>query len=143
MSVCKREDSITEWPINAIPLISIYLFEASEAEIVETLRLLVSENEPRDKAEVLRYLESRLLAWNVWTIVDDLLSPQGEWIGAPDIFTDGVWGWSYEVIYYVRKYNFLLPSAFLEHMRTCNWRMPDIDLRKVLTQDTETVWPCN
>jgi hypothetical protein len=127
--------------IKNIKLISVYFHEAREAEILEKLQALISEKEPRDKAEVLRYLEAGLLWWKTWTIVDDLLSPEGKWIGVPDIFTDGAWAWSREIIYYFKNYNLLLPPAFLEHMQKHNWVMPEIDLRKLYSEDHETVWP--
>jgi hypothetical protein len=126
----------------AIKLISIYFFEATEDEALEKLQSLVSEKERKDKAKVLRYLEGGLVWQRVWTIVHDLLSPERKWIDAPDIFTDGVWAWSREVIYYFKKYNFRLPADFLEHMRRRDWVMQEIDLRKLVSADTETVWPC-
>ena len=85
----------------AIKLMSIYFFEATEDEVLEKLQSLISEKEPKDKAEVIRYLEGGLVWQKVWTIVEDLLSPDRKWIDAPDVFTDGVWAWSRQVIHYV------------------------------------------
>jgi hypothetical protein len=125
----------------AIPLISIYFCEATELDVMEKLKALTSENEAKDKAQVLQYLEGGLLWERVWTIVPDLLSPDGKWIDAPDVLTDGVWAWSREVIHYLKHYNLRLPPAFVEHMRKRGWVMREIDLRRLFSMDTETIWP--
>jgi hypothetical protein len=129
-------------PGEKIKLISVSCYEMREDDLIVKLHSLISNNEIQNKAYVLYYLESGLGWKRIWTLVDDLLSCEEKCIGSLDIFTDGVWAWSRDVIYYFRNYNLQLPPAFLEHARTRNWRMPEVDSREILAQDTETVWPC-
>jgi hypothetical protein len=125
-----------------IKLISVSCCKMREDELIVELRSLISNNEIQNKAHVLYYLECGLGWKKIWTLVDDLLSNEKKCIGSLDIFTDGVWAWSRDVIYYFKNYNLRLPPAFLQHMSTRNWRMPEIDFGKLILTDTKTVWPC-
>ena len=38
-------------------------------------------------------------------------------IGAPNIFTDGVWYWSEDLPYYIKNYHVKLPDEFIEYVK--------------------------
>ncbi len=50
--------------------------------------------------------------------------------GTGSSYTDGIWLWPDDLIYYVRKYNIALPDDFINTMKVNNWHNPgkDIDL---------------
>ena len=56
----------------------------------------------------------------------DLLAPQDIIIGPPDVWTDGTWAWTSDVMYYVEKYHIQLPDDFLKHMALNNWQCPQV-----------------
>ena len=44
--------------------------------------------------------------------------------GTPSILTDGKWAWSGVLSYYVKNYNILLDSEFIDTMMSNNWKIP-------------------
>src|SRR5262245_48473896 len=104
-----------------VKLISVFCSAAPEDEVVRKLRSVISDNEIGNRTQVLRYLEGGLGWKKIWKLTYDVLSPERECIGSLEVFTDGVWAWSREIIYYFKHYNLLLPPAFLEHMSRQKW----------------------
>ena len=47
---------------------------------------------------------------------------ESKFIGPRKLYTDGVWIWSTDIIYYVEKYFLKLPSEFLSEMKKLNWQ---------------------
>jgi len=56
--------------------------------------------------------------------VTDVFKPKGDYIGAPNIHTDGVYAWPEDLAYYVEHYHVALPEAFLAHLATAKWKAP-------------------
>jgi hypothetical protein len=79
-----------------------------------------------DQVNILSYLKSGKEFITCLGLTSDVLNPSSEMI-APHVLTDGVWAWSLDLEYYVRKYYVQLPELFLHHMRENEWQVPDID----------------
>jgi len=48
--------------------------------------------------------------------------------GGVKLFTDGVWVWDNLLLILVRKFNFQLDDAFVQHMKENQWEVPEFDL---------------
>lgn len=82
--------------------------------------------EPREwEAEALAYLDKARCLMASPGLYPDLLDAQRQ-IGGPYTFTDGVWLWSGDLVYYLKNYHIDLPAEFLEHMRQRNWVPPEL-----------------
>ena len=47
--------------------------------------------------------------------------------GSPSILTDGKWAWSGVLSYYVRNYNLMLDSNFVDTMIANDWKIPVLE----------------
>jgi hypothetical protein len=93
----------------------------------EMLFALRSENARPDEQGILKYLRGgrRLLAAS--GIVEDTLDPRKGMIGPPDVFSDGEWLWTSDVIYYLENYHIEVPAEFIERMKQHGWECPVVD----------------
>lgn len=92
---------------------------------VEELRASARQ-EPREwEAGALAYLDRACCLMASPGLYPDLLDPARQ-IGGPYTFTDGVWLWPGDVVYYLRNYHIDLPAEFLEHMRARDWVPPEL-----------------
>ena len=92
-------------------------------------------NKPQEyEKEIIAYLSSGIGFVYSPGIVYDILSKDKKMIESLVIFTDGVWDWPSDLVYYVEKYNVHLHNEFIEHMKSQNWKVPsenEIDLVKL------------
>ncbi|WP_165988051.1 hypothetical protein [Streptomyces sp. YIM 98790] len=54
----------------------------------------------------------------------DILDDRRPRSGTVDVRTDGVWVWSGDLAYYVRKYNVALPAELIARARDHGWECP-------------------
>ena len=73
---------------------------------------------------ILHYLNVGCQFLLIMGIVEDFLAPQKTIIGPPNLWTDGTWAWTSDVVYYVEKYHIQLPDDFLMHMAQNDWQCP-------------------
>jgi hypothetical protein len=60
--------------------------------------------------------------------VTDVFTPNGDYICAPNIHTDGVYAWPEDLAYYVERYHVAPPAEFLAHLAAAKWIAPaDVD----------------
>jgi hypothetical protein len=89
---------------------------------------LISQFELAHKEAILGYLKSAHVRSQYWGVMHDWLQIDTPRIGpGPRIFTDGVWAWSEEIIYYVKSYNLQLPEEFVDRMEALHWMVPPIE----------------
>ena len=74
-----------------------------------------------DKANICEYLKNGYVMAACGGVVKDIIQPEVGIIGSPDDVTDRVWMWPADLQYYVERYNLLLPSEFIEHMKFNKW----------------------
>lgn len=79
-----------------------------------------------DKTKILQYLQSGSIIVYCCGTCDDVINPENGIAGVPSFFTDGKWVWPGDLIYYVDRYNLLLPSEFVEDMKNNNWEKQQI-----------------
>src|SRR5262245_37097080 len=96
-----------------------------EAAIKELNRLRSEHPRPSEHL-VLAYLKGGTRIFMVPGIAIDLLSEHRRVIGAPDIYTDGVWTWSADVPFYIEEYHIDIPEEFRLRMEQNGWVCPPI-----------------
>jgi hypothetical protein len=90
-------------------------------EAVRELKASRSNVPQPDEDAILKYLQNGTQVVAVAGLAVDLLSKDGEIIGPPHEFSDGVWSWTSDVIHYVKRYHVRVPAEFVEHMRNSDW----------------------
>lgn len=70
------------------------------------------------------YLDSGLPLIVTPGVTVDIIDENKGIAGSPSVLTDGKWAWSGVLSYYVRNYNLKLDSAFIETMKSYDWRIP-------------------
>ncbi len=78
------------------------------------------------KNKVIIYLKSGFGIYAIPGIAVDFLDKNRSVIGPPNIYTDGIWTWTEDVLFYVEKYSIGLPDIFIETMKNNNWTVPEI-----------------
>ena len=82
-----------------------------------------------NKKEICDYLKKGFVLAACAGTVSDVINPEKGIIGPPDCLTDGTWTWYADLAYYVAEYDLKLDDAFLEHMKSNLWQVPeDIDM---------------
>jgi len=84
---------------------------------------------------ILHYLNGGHEFFLCMGIVEDFLDPQKTIIGPPNMWTDGTWVWTSDVMYYVEKYHIQLPDDFLTHMELNNWQCPHVNTSDLELED--------
>lgn len=74
-----------------------------------------------------QYLSGGSVLATTGMMVDDWFDKQANAIAPRETRTDGVWLWSGDLAYYVRKYGVALPPEFLSHMAARGWKAPPLD----------------
>jgi hypothetical protein len=59
-------------------------------------------------------------------VVEDVLQPERGLVSDSHWYTDGVWIWATDVIYYVERYHIELPTDFVTHMAAKGWSCPPV-----------------
>jgi hypothetical protein len=90
------------------------------------LHAMVQDEPDALEPRILAYLDSGRRYLVDAGIARDLIDPKHPIIGVPNVVTDGVWAWTVDVPYYVRKYHLRLPGEFVEHMQENDWIVPQI-----------------
>jgi|GEM_PF-516082 len=91
-------------------------------------RTLVQDEQPTDIGQIVAYLKaghvySTWLGYSYCRFED---GPPDEEMGTQDC-TDGVFSWPQGLPIYVERYQVRLPAAFIERVRSLNYRMPVVD----------------
>jgi hypothetical protein len=78
-----------------------------------------------EKPSVLNYLRSGRKIILIAGPARDLLDENMPLIGSGHVFTDGIWQWTEDVLFFIENYDVAPPNDFLESMRSSNWRIQD------------------
>jgi hypothetical protein len=94
---------------------------------------LVSESVQPHEDEVIAYLQSGIIFITCFGFVGDVLNPDSDFEVAPHLLTDGSWLWYNDLYYYVKNYHVRLPSEFVNHMKSKEWKISpeEIDLEAI------------
>lgn len=88
----------------------------------------MSDRAKPGESRIAAYLREAPILLHAVGPVTDVFEPNGDYICAPSIHTDGVYAWPEDLAYYVERYHVALPAEFLAHMATAKWRAPlDVD----------------
>ena len=82
-----------------------------------------------EKPSVLSYLRSGRKIILIAGPTRDLLDDSMPLIGSGHVFTDGMWQWTEDVLFFIEKYDVAPPDDFLESMRSSNWKVQDFLLK--------------
>jgi hypothetical protein len=105
---------------------------------------LISATKPDHKDAILDYLQNGCVISHRWGVMHDWVQAETPRIGpGPNTFTDGVWAWTEEIIYYVKVYNLQLPMELLDRMEALHWKVPVVNsftLRKRSLARKRMLW---
>lgn len=92
-----------------------------------------------EKIPVLAYLEQAPVVWTDQTVETDLLEPSRPQKIPRQFHTDGTWIWPISVAYYLRDHNAAPQRQLIEHIRSLDYRIPDVDaaVRSLATATVE------
>lgn len=80
------------------------------------------------ESRIAAYLRTAPIMFHSLGPVTDVFTPKGDYIGAPNIHTDGEYAWPEDLAYYVERYHVALPAEFLAHLASAKWTAPaDVD----------------
>lgn len=80
------------------------------------------KSEPYQQEEkIINYLDSGVVIVACGGCIQDIINPDNGMAGCPDLKTDGIWFWSGELSYYVRRYHIKLSDQFISTMIENNW----------------------
>lgn len=98
-----------------------------ESESIKILNSLQSDSKRPHEDDILNYLRGGKQVFSTPGLARDVLSQNRVVIGPPDIFTDGAWAWSVELLYYIGQYHISIPNALLKRMEQLQWHCPNVD----------------
>jgi len=90
----------------------------------------VSDTAIENEEEIIKYLDNGELFISCPGIATDVMD-KNKIAGCPNIYTDGVWTWPGDLVYYIRHYHVKLPEEFISHMKSNGWIIPSIDLDNI------------
>lgn len=93
---------------------------------------------PEDKELIINYLKTAPIHMSFSHRGDYICKVCGENMGDfSQRQSDGVWLWHFSLYHYVSCHNICLPDAFLDHIRSVNYKLPPVDSIDWLSLD----WP--
>ena len=84
----------------------------------------ISKKPHPDKKKILEYLKNGTRLAHVKYTERDILGSGKPLPCCRDAITDGVWVWKASVVYWIKKYNLMLPDEFIQYMKDQNWTVP-------------------
>ena len=100
------------------------LADPEEREGLPSLRDFISDTPQDNEVRILAYLESAPGIAGRGSVEGDVLDPDAPVAIFRSIFSDGVFIWSQNLAYYVRRYHLRLPPEVVAHMAAMNWTPP-------------------
>ena len=108
--------------------------ESSPSSALQDLRELQMMG-PLDEEElVLKYLSEGTMLIEAGGVAFDRFTGGKVPIGPPDVYSDGEWCWSADVLYYIRHYHIAVESQFFDWMLRNRWSCPKIVSAEALVQ---------
>jgi len=89
-----------------------------------SLREVVRKSGEPGESRIATYLRKSPILLHAVGPVRDVLEPNGGFICAPNVHTDGVYAWPEDLAYYIERYHVALPAEFLAHGAAMKWRAP-------------------
>lgn len=105
-----------------------------------SLKACIASTPQIHEEQILHYLRHGLVLAACAGPARDVLAPITKLIDAPNLMTDGVWGWYGDLTYYVREYHCRLPEEFVQYMQEHYWQPPreeDVNLLEL----ERLIWP--
>jgi hypothetical protein len=90
-----------------------------------------------DETRIVQYLNAGATLAATGSVVDDALDVTKKAVAPLEIVTDGIWVWPRDLAYYVEHYHIVLPSAFVEYMRTRSWNPPSLSREDLIRIEGE------
>ncbi|MFD8258642.1 hypothetical protein ACFV19_06750 [Streptomyces griseoluteus] len=94
-----------------------------------------------DEAGLVAYLDAGHVLMDVMEAGHDVItgSAHRHSAGCSSLLTDGTWLWRQDFPHYVETHHVSLPGAFIEHVRSLNYRMPTIAVAQFAPHYDETM----
>ncbi len=94
-----------------------------------SLKSAIADTPQEHEGKIIKYLKSGVSVAAAACIAVDELATGQKSIGPLVAFTDGVWHWHSDLVYYVEHYHARIPPEFVGHMKANNWTIPPVDLK--------------
>ncbi len=89
-----------------------------------SLREAMRDKGKPGESRIAAYLRDAPILLHALGPVTDVFQPNGDYICAPNIRTDGMYAWPEDLAYYVERYHVELPPEFLKHIAAAKWKAP-------------------
>jgi hypothetical protein len=111
----------------ALPLFTFGFFHhLARADAIKELQRSRSEKPRPNERRVLAYLKGGAQVFLIPGIDRDLLAKTERRPGPPGVYTDGVWVWSADVVYYIEQYHIDIPEGLRLRMEQNGWVCPPV-----------------
>ena len=95
-------------------------------EYGECLNASIRNEADKKENRIIQYLSSGSILCVSPGIVSDIFD-DSKIIGELNIYTDGVWAWPSDLLYYIKEYHVCLSADFVMHIYHNNWVVPDFN----------------
>ena len=112
-----------------------FFAEMPRSDATQLLAALKSDQSQPNEERILSYLRGGVKLLLILGLARDLLDKEEPAIGPPDVFTDGTWLWTADVIYCVEKYHVRMPKTFISRMEEQGWRCPVVESAAEIVRD--------
>lgn len=96
-----------------------------------SLREAVRAEPHPDEGRVAAYLRGGVAFAVRPMVVGDFLRPEREMVSMSHWYTDGVWIWPTDLVYYVEEHHAELPREFLAYMASVGWAGPRLSREQI------------
>lgn len=97
-----------------------------------SLREAMRDSGKPGESRIAAYLRAAPILLQALGPVTDVFEPNGDYLCAPNIHTDGTYAWPEDLAYYVERYHVALPPDFLAHLAALKWQAPrDVDISTI------------
>jgi hypothetical protein len=90
-----------------------------------------------DESRIVQYLNAAATLAATGSMADDALDATKKAVARLETATDGRLIWPRDLAYYVGSYHLVLPSEFVEHMRTASWNPPGLSREELMRIEEE------
>jgi hypothetical protein len=101
--------------------------DPDEQQTLPRITEALSESPQADEDRIVAYLRGGICLGAKGGYVKDFFDPSSSEPLVPHLYTDGKYLWRLDIAHYVAKYHLRLPSAFVSHMSSMNWKPPTKD----------------
>jgi hypothetical protein len=108
--------------------------DPAESQTLPRITDALSMSPQGSEEKIVAYLRNGVCVGARGGFVQDVLDPSSSVPLHAHLYTDGKYLWALDIAHYVEKYHLRLPSDFIAHMASRNWKPPtreQVDVRSL------------